>query len=177
VDKRDVILGRLLILVPSLSFANGGDQRLIERGKYFINLSRAPFTPRVGVKTSFVASFFDVAANRLIDEDLTVRIRIAKLGDAPKGNFIFDQENIVVKGGVVEFPYTFNEPVLHEIFFDFAFASNPKRVYNAPDFLLDVQRGEQPNRADALSFFLTGCLGFVLGFLLKRRLPFHIQKS
>lgn len=49
-------------------FANGGDQRIIE-GKYLINLSRAPFTPRVGVKTSFLASFVDIQKDKLISED------------------------------------------------------------------------------------------------------------
>lgn len=148
-------------VAPAFTFANGGDQRLVERGKYYINLSRAPFTPRVGVKTSFVASFFDVGANRLISEDLIVRVRISKLGDAPKGNFIFEQDNIAVKGGVLEFPYTFNESVLHEIFFDFAFASNPEKVYNTPDFLIDVQKPESAEKS--ASPFLLVTFGSIVG--------------
>ncbi|TSC73435.1 MAG: hypothetical protein G01um101470_86 [Parcubacteria group bacterium Gr01-1014_70] len=127
------------ILLPFIALANGGDQRLVEGGTYYINLSRAPFTPRVGVKTSFLASFFDVGANRLISEDLVVRVRISKLGDAPKGKFVFEQGNIPVHGGVLELPYIFAESGLHEIFFDFAFASNPEKVYEVPDFLLDIQ--------------------------------------
>ena len=151
--------------MPVISLANGGDQRIVDRGKYLINLSRAPFTPWVGVKTSFVVSFFDVGANRLISEDLTVRVRISKLGDATKGNFIFDQENIVVKGGVLEFSFTFKEAVLHEIFFDFAFASNPEKVYNAPDFLIDVQPSQSPEKSNK-SLFVVFELGIVIAFLI-----------
>ncbi len=161
-----------VLLLPSLASANGGDQRLVERGKYYINLSRAPFTPRVGVKTSFVASFFDVAANRLISEDLTVRVRISKLGDAPKGNFIFDQQNIVVKGGVLEFSYIFSEAALHEIFFDFTFSSNSEKVYNAPDFLLDIQKPESPER-DGSSFLIaiiSALVGGIAGFIIGRKI-------
>lgn len=158
------------IIMPYFASANGGDQRLVERGKYYINLSRAPFTPRVGVKTSFVASFFDVGANRLISEDLIVRVRISKLGEAPKGNFIFEKNNISVKGGVLEFPYTFSEAVLHEIFFDFALTSNPQRVYDAPDFLIDVQKAEaQPQTNRQIIFWTIGgiTLGLIAGWLLK----------
>ena len=160
----------VFILLPVFAFANGGDQRLIEQGKYYINLSRAPFTPRIGVKTSFVASFFDVAANRLINEDLIVRVRISKLGDAPKGNFIFDQDNIVVKGGVLEFPYTFEEAVLHEIFFDFALAPDPSKVYKAPDFLLDVQKpfnGYSINQI-LIAVFGSFVVGLIAGWFVKR---------
>lgn len=155
-------------LVPTFTFANGGDQRLIEQGKYYINLSRAPFTPRVGVKTSFVASFFDVGANRLISEDLMVRVRISKLGDAPKGNFVFEQDTMIVKGGVLELKYTFDNPGLHEIFFDFAFASNPQRVYEVPDFLIDVQKTSE----DTGKYLLGGIIGsigsFILGWYLRK---------
>ncbi|MBI2003518.1 MAG: hypothetical protein HYS78_00850 [Parcubacteria group bacterium] len=162
-----------VLLLPSLTSANGGDQRLVERGKYFINLSRAPFTPRVGVKTSFVASFFDVGANQLISEDLTVRVRISKLGNAPKGNFIFDQDNIAVKGGVLEFSYTFNEAVLYEIFFDFAFSSNPEKVYNAPDFLIDVQPNQSPEKSGKSLLVASGleiAIAFLIGLFIGRKI-------
>lgn len=172
--KKLILISSLLLFasLPLLTSANGGDQRLIERGKYYINLSRAPFTPRVGVKTSFVASFFDVGANRLISEDLIVKIRISKLGEAPKGNFIFEQDNIVVKGGVLEFPYTFSEASLHEIFFDFAFASNPEKVYSAPDFLIDIQKPETQTQTNwPIIFWTTSgiALGLIIGWLLRFR--------
>jgi hypothetical protein len=163
--KTTIALFAILIAVPLFSLANGGDQRLVERGKYYINLSRAPFTPRVGVKTSFVASFFDVGANRLISEDLIVRVRISKLGDAPQGKFVFEQNNVAVKGGVLEFSYTFNEAVLHEIFFDFAFASNPEKMYNAPDFLIDVQPSQSSEKSNK-SLFVVVELGIVIAFLI-----------
>src|SRR3989344_1250759 len=139
-------LSMILIVVPNAVFANGGDQRVVE-GKYLVNLSRAPFTPRIGVQTSFLASFVDIQKNRLIAEDLIVKIRIAeKGGSRGKREFIFEQNNTVVKGGVLELKYTFEDSGLHEVFFDFAFASNPQIVYEAPDFLLDVQK--QSDRYD-----------------------------
>ena len=154
-----------LIAIPAVSLGNGGDQRIVERGKYLINLSRAPFTPHVGVKTSFVVSFFDVGANRLISEDLVVRVRISKLGDAPKGKFVFEQDNIAVKGGVLEFSYIFNEAVLHEIFFDFALSSNPEKIYNAPDFLIDAQQSYSPEKSNKSLLVFSG-LGVAIAFLI-----------
>ncbi len=163
--KKLIILFLVMTFIfPALSLANGGDQRVVEH-TYLINLSRAPFTPRVGVKTSFLASFVDIQKNKLISEDLIVRLRIAKLGDAPKGTFILDQENIVVKGGVLEFPYTFSEAVLHEIFFDFAFASHPEKVYNAPDFLIDVQPSRSSEKSNKSLLFFSG-LGIAIAFLI-----------
>jgi len=67
--------------MPLIMFANGGDQRIVDN-LYFINLSRAPFTPRVGVKTSFLVSFVDIQKDKLIAEDLIINIRISKLGGA-----------------------------------------------------------------------------------------------
>lgn len=121
------------------ALANGGDQRIAE-GKYLVNLSRTPFTPRAGEKMIFLISFGDVAKDALIAEELIVRIRIAQLADASgRQKFLYEQGDLRVAGGVLEFAYTFAEPGLHEIFVDFAFASAPKKTYSPPDFLLDVQ--------------------------------------
>lgn len=159
----------LAILIPAISFANGGDQRVVEN-KYFVSLSRAPFTPRVGVKTSFLASFVDIEKNKLINEDILVKVRIAKFGEVPKGNFIFTKDNIPVTGGVLELPYTFTETGLHEIFFDFAFASNPQKIYEVPDFLIDVQRSsEQANGKHLISGLLGVTIGIVIGRFIKLR--------
>lgn len=70
-----VTLAILSFLLPYTLFANGGDQRVVDR-KYFINLSRSPFTPRVGVKVAILPSFFDIEKSKLIAEDLLVRVRI-----------------------------------------------------------------------------------------------------
>lgn len=161
---KKIILLLAIVLMPAISFANGGDQRVVEN-KYLINLSRAPFTPRVGVKTSFLASFVDIQKNKLISEDLIVRIRISKLGDAPKGKFIYEQDNVAVKGGVLDFPYTFSEAVLHEIFFDFAFASNPEKLFNAPDFLIDVQKPEIAETSNN-SLVAGSIFGIIIAFLV-----------
>ena len=118
-----------------------------------------------------------MAANRLINEDLIVRVRISKLGDAPKGNFIFDQDNIVVKGGVLEFPYTFEEAVLHEIFFDFALAPDPSKVYKAPDFLLDVQKPFNGYSTNQVLMILFGSfvIGLIAGWFIKRILSKRVK--
>ena len=162
--KKLILLLLVVAFIPAVSLANGGDQRVVEN-KYLINLSRAPFTPRIGVKTSFLASFVDLQKNKLMSDDLVVRIRISKLGDAPKGKFIYEQNNIAVKGGVLDFSYTFSEAVLHEIFFDFAFASNPEKVYNAPDFLIDVQPASNAGESNR-SLIIGGLAGTVIAFLI-----------
>ena len=144
--------------------ANGGDQRVVD-GKYLINLSRAPFTPRIGDKVALLASFVDIEKNKLISEDLIVSIRIAKLGGigTDKRTFLFEKEKIPVRGGVLELSYTFMESGLHEIFFDFAFASNPSKVYEAPDFLLDVQKS--PNGYNTNQILIAVVGGFVAGLI------------
>lgn len=165
--KTIILVFILMLFTPFIVFANGGDQRVVEN-KYFINLSRAPFTPRVGVKTSFLASFVDIEKNKLILEDLIVKIRIAKQGGAGgKRGFIFEHDNLIVKGGVLELKYTFENSGLHEVFFNFAFVSNPKKIYEVPDFLMDVQKSsESDNRT---KYFFGGLiLGSIGGFLLNK---------
>ncbi len=165
--KNNIMLAIILFFAfaPLVSWANGGDQRIVEN-KYFINLSRAPFTPRVGIKTSFLASFVDIQKNKLIAEDLLVKVRIARLGGVGtnKRSFLFEKDNITVHGGVLELPYTFSESGLHEIFFDFAFVSHPEKIYEVPDFLMDVQDPivqEKPNYVIPLAGVIAG---FILGF-------------
>lgn len=166
----------LIFLSPSLTSANGGDQRVVE-GKYLINLARSPFTPKVGEKTAMLISFVDLETNKLISEDLVVKIRIAKLGGtgSTKREFLFEKSDILVRGGVLEFPYTFGYTGLHEIFIDFVLGSNPQKIYESPDFLMDVQNKEPQlniNRfiiGSMLSSILGVALGFVLGFWLGQR--------
>lgn len=168
---KTVLLVLAIALVPVMSLANGGDQRVVEN-KYLINLSRAPFTPRVGVQTSFLASFVDIQKNKLIHEDLIVKIRISKLGDAPKGHFIYEEDNIAVPGGVFDFLYTFSAGGLHEIFFDFALVSNPGKVYNAPDFLIDIQpvSNADTSNKQLIPVSLVGAASaFLLGLLIGRK--------
>lgn len=157
--------------MPLLSFSNGGDQRVVE-GKYLINLSRAPFTPRIGVETSFLTSFVDLEKNKLVNEDLVVKVRIARLGGGGgKREFVFDKNDVNVQSGVMDFKYTFAENGLHEIFFDFALVSNPEKIYEAPDFLLDIQKpesSETSNQGIALGTITGVILGFVAGWFICR---------
>lgn len=163
-----LILLAILLLIPTLSFANGGDQRVVEN-KYFINLSRAPFTPRVGVQTSFLASFVDIQKNKLIAEDLIVKVRIAKQGGAGgKREFIFEQDNLIIKGGILELKYTFDNSGLHEIFFDFAFIPNPQKIYEVPDFMIDVQKQETSPKNQFILLTMTGLAGLIVGFIIGR---------
>ena len=162
----------IFLLMPLIMFANGGDQRIVDN-LYFINLSRAPFTPRVGVKTSFLVSFVDIQKEKLIAEDLIINIRISKLGGAGinKRDFIFKKDGMAVKGGIWELPYTFAESGLHEIFFDFAFTSNPQKVYEAPDFLIDVQDSSstQTQKRNMILGIMGGTLlGFAIGWFMRR---------
>lgn len=173
--NRYILFSVVLLLgaLPLLLFANGGDQRVVQ-GKYLINLSRAPFTPRVGVKTSMLASFVDIKKNKLIAEDLIVKVRIAKLGGGQgKREFLFEKDNIAVKGGVLELSYTFTDSGLHEVFFDFAFASNPQKVYEAPDFLMDIQ----PLVADTKTNPIIGIAEIVFSLIVGVAIGVFFQKK
>lgn len=154
-------------LVPTFTFANGGDQRVVEN-KYLINLSRAPFTPRVGEKTAMLISFVDLRTDKLISEDINAKISIAKLGGSglTKREFLFEKKDILVRGGVLEFPYTFDGTGLHEIFIDFALYSNPQKIYESPDFLMDVQSKESQLNVNRfmIGFILSTIAGVIFGF-------------
>ncbi|MBI3305048.1 hypothetical protein HYZ80_01830 [Candidatus Parcubacteria bacterium] len=158
----------LIFISPALTSANGGDQRVVE-GKYLINLARSPFTPRVGDKTAMLISFVDLETNKLISEDLIAKIRIAKLGgiDSAKREFLFEKSDILVRGGVSEFPYTFEDAGLHEIFIDFALGSNSQKIYESPDFLMDVQGKAPPLNINRfiIGFMLSSVVGTALGFI------------
>jgi hypothetical protein len=159
-----IALFLLAFLSSAFTLANGGDQRVVD-GKYLINLSRAPFTPHVNEKVSFLASFVDIDKNKLIREDLLVGVRIAKLGGIGTGKrtFLFEKEKIPVTGGVLELSYTFTESGLHEIFFGFAFASKPQKVYEAPDFLLDVQK--HSDGYDLTQIIIATSVTFIIGLI------------
>lgn len=167
------LLSIILGFIPtSISFANGGDHRVVE-GKYLINLSRSPFTPADGDKTSMLASFVDIQTDKLIAEDLIVKIRIAKLGEGRSNReFLFEQDNLIAKGGILEFQHIFQDAGLHEIFFDFAFAANPEEIYNAPDFLLDIQKSKIDQKStfsSPIGIMLGAIFGFMIGWFIKRR--------
>ena len=158
------------LTAPLASLANGGDQRVVEN-KYLINLSRAPFTPRVGTQTSFLASFVDISKDKLINEDMIVKIRISKLGGGrTKREFVFEQDNVRARGGVLDFKHTFLDSGLHEVFFDFAFASKPEKVYEAPDFLIDVQKPETEEKSERTFWpaTLSGLIGLIAGLAVGR---------
>jgi len=150
-----------LIVLPLVSLANGGDQRIVE-GKYLINFSRSPFTPHVGVKTAMLPSFFDIEKNKLVAEDLLVKVRIYRFGGSgeEKRVLLFEKRDIPVQGGVLEgLSYTFAEPGIHEIFFDFAFTGNPQKIYEAPDFLIDIQPKTKESTPEiSLIFFAVGIM-------------------
>ena len=157
--------------------ANGGDQRVVD-GKYLINLSRAPFTPHTGDKVSFLASFVDIEKNKLVNEDLVVTVRIAKLGGVgtDKRTFLFEKEKIPVKGGILELSYAFTKSGLHEIFFDFALASSPQKIYEAPDFLLDVQKQSNGYNTNQILMAVFGsfAVGLATGWFVKRRVSSRV---
>lgn len=158
------------MLYPLYANANGGDQRVVE-AKYLINLSRSPFTPKAGDNVAMIASFVDIQTGKLIEEDLVAKVRIAKLGGDRERKFIFEKDSVKVKGGILEFQYTFIDSGLHEIFFDFAFETDPQKIYNAPDFLLDIQKAsteEAPILFLPLGIVIGAILGFVGGWFIRR---------
>lgn len=154
----------ILLLFTSLPFAtlaNGGDQRVGDG--FLINLSRSPFTPIAGVKTAMTVSFVDLKTMKLIKDDALVTVRIGK-GRGSK-TFLHEEKDILIKGGVLEYAYTFKDPGLHELFFEFSFVNDPeKKVYMPPDFLMDIQepRDEKPGAINYALFALGGLLGGLL---------------
>jgi hypothetical protein len=90
-------------------------------------------------------------------------------GGSAGRTFIFEQDAISVKGGVLEFPYTFKNSGLHEVFFDFAFASNPQKIHEAPDFLMDIQKPEIPEKdgAPVLVGIVSALIGGMVGWAMR----------
>ncbi|MDP3771928.1 MAG: hypothetical protein Q8Q94_00955 [bacterium] len=154
----------MVVSMPFIAFANGGDQRVADG--YLVNLSRAPFTPIVGVKTALLASFVDLKTGNLIKNDILVSIRIAE-GRGSRA-FIHEKKDIPIRGGVLEYLYTFQNPGIHEIFFDFKLVNDPEqKVHELPDFLLDVQKPTSKKMLDNKSFIFGICVGIVSGLIIE----------
>lgn len=154
-------------LLPFTTFANGGDQRVADG--YLVNLSRAPFTPIAGVKTALLVSFVDLKTDKLIQEDILVSVRIAE-GRGSK-TFIHEKKDIPVKGGILEYAYTFQNAGVHEIFFDFMFTNDAtKQVHELPDFLIDVQKPTSGYSANQVLIAICGSfiIGLLTGWFVKR---------
>ena len=168
IQKAIIILLLIFVSTPAVSLANGGDQRVLGN-EYLINLSRSPFTPIAGTTTAMTVSFVDLQTGRIIQDDLLVRIRVGK-GRLSK-TFIHEERDILVKGGIFEWSYIFAEPGIHELFFDFAFVSNPEKLYVPPDFLLDVQKAEMPEKNDASIFIAiaSSLIGGIAGWFIGRK--------
>lgn len=165
------LLLALVLVIPIVTGANGGDQRVVEN-TYLINLSRAPFTPRAGDSVEMLASFVDLKTNKLVSEDMIVKIRVSRTGGwDDKAEFVYKGEEVNVIGGVLEFSYTFQDAGLHEIFFDFALVSSPEKIYEAPHFLLDIQRPEAPakNNTSILVAVVATFIGGAAGWFIGRR--------
>lgn len=161
-SKKVLLFLAVTLFVPFLSFANGGDQRVVDG--YLVNLSRAPFTPIAGVKTALLASFVDLKIGQLIKDDILVSIRIAE-GRGSR-NFIHEEKNIPITGGILEYSYTFQNQGMHEIFFDFVFVNDTQRkVHELPDFLIDVQKPKVEKAIDGKSLSLGVLLGIAVGVL------------
>lgn len=162
------VLVLMLILIPFVSFGNGGDQRVFG-DEYLINLSRSPFTPIAGVRTAMTATFVDLQTGNPIQDDLLVTVRIEK-GRGGQVTLREDQ-NILVSGGILDFSYTFEDPGLHEIYFDFAYAATPERRIEPPDFLIDVQPPEDAVRLGAFNVILIVSMvvaAFLIGFGIRK---------
>jgi hypothetical protein len=154
-------------LGPQLSFANGGDQRVLGR-EYLINLSRSPFTPIAGTKSAMTVSFVDLLTGRPIQEDIFVTVRVGK-GRGSK-TFIHEEKSIPVTGGILDWSYVFDDTGIHELFFSFAFTAEPNVMYEPPDFLLDVQKAEEAERNTSIAVVLIAALlGATCGFMIRRK--------
>lgn len=158
----------LAFLLPLLAVTNGGDQRVLNN-EYLINLARSPFTPVAGTKTSMLVSFVDLKTAKLIQDDIFVTVLVGE-GRGSK-TFIHEEKDLLAKGGILEWKYTFAKPGIHELFFNFAFASDPQNIYEPPDFLLDIQKPEIPanNNISILIAMVAMLIGGVMGWLIGRR--------
>lgn len=158
-----------LFVLPVFANANGGDQRVLGQD-YLINLSKSPFTPIAGTKTAMTVSFVDLKTRAPIKEDILVRVHITK-GRGSKTP-IYEQKDILVNGGVLDLSYTFVEPGLHEVFFDFAYVSAPEVTYEPRDFLMDIQPApakKQPPLDGMLWAGMGAVLGLTIGFALGKK--------
>lgn len=152
---------------PGIVLANGGNIRLAE-GKYLVNISSAPVTPVAGQKTSMLIAFADVATNAPLTQPITAWIEIRKKLSQEN---VFPSTEYPVKGGILEFAFTYPNPGLYELFVRFEKSDEPGKIYESEDFLMDVQ---PPKRnANPMNTFLlaglAGCAGFFLGFILGQR--------
>ncbi|MEK7630855.1 MAG: hypothetical protein AAB417_02415 [Patescibacteria group bacterium] len=160
------ILLALMLALPLVAGAHGGEQRVVD-GTYIVSMSRAPFTPRMGVPTKLLISISDIASGNVSDKDAIINLRVARLaspGDEPQ--FIFEEKNIKAERSTLGYSYTFREVGFHEIYIDFAFVDSPTKVMSASDYLLDVQPAQEAGGDK--SFALWGFGGLFLGAIFTK---------
>lgn len=165
-----LIAGTLALAYAGIVFAHGGDQRVVD-GIYLVNLSRVPITSKAGDPSKFLISFLDLKKNTVVDADMLITLRIAKLdqvGSEPQ--FIFEtQKPELARHGALEYSYVFAHPGFYEIYIDFADASQPEKIFHTPDFLIEVQKPEQKTAQYSLLSLgvvalLSICAGYVIRF-------------
>ncbi|MEK7643439.1 MAG: hypothetical protein AAB372_03265 [Patescibacteria group bacterium] len=168
---RKISIFSLIILCAGIAYANGGDMRVTDDGKFLALLSKAPYTPRQGVQNNMLVSFLRLKQGEMhheaVHEPVLVKIRITKQGHSQE---IAHMEGRA-EGGIHEFSYTFADAGIHEIFVDVAFASNPGVWISFPDYMIDVQPALETKTTLAIipmvGAFILGSIS--MGFLMYKR--------
>ncbi len=140
-------------------------------GKYIVNVSRSPFTPRAGAPTNFLISIADVSSGSVLTRDPVMHIRIARLENpGAEPQFISEERDLKAERSILGYSYTFADSGFYELYIDFAFADDLTTVLQAPDFLFDVQPSEMTEVEMGTAYALWVLGGAVAGFALTRLL-------
>lgn len=165
--------------------ANGGPQKLVD--DVLINLAHVPLSPMTGEKVAFLSTFVN-ATKVILEEDVTI-VQDNRTIQAPPiirdnasikiwatdfsgGNKTFELPIKKIENDFVifEFEYTFENPGLYELFFEFNLSSASGKTYVA-DFPLQVrEKAEVATNVPVIAYTIVLVLlfaAFGLGWMLK----------
>ncbi len=150
----------LLFGIPLLASAHGALQKVVE-GKYLVNFTPAPYSPMVGKAQQNMIAISDFQEN-LIEKNIIFNVEIRQ-----DEEIVFTLQNQVATGGLLPFSYTYEEAGDYELFATFKIPGD-SHLYESEDFMITVV----PQASSGGSLIVTWLVvGFVMGFLIRRKQP------
>lgn len=150
-----------IILIISLVYSNGGNQKYIDG--YLVQVASLPISPFVGEKMSALISFANTSSDLLKDIEGTIYIN-------QNDRTIF-AGNFTAPTGTTKFEYTFNNSGLYDMFVEFKL-TNETRIYMPDHFLIEVKQAFLPWHVAVIAaiIFLFGIVaGFVFGWRMRNK--------
>ena len=135
----------IFALILPIAYANGGCIKIAD--DVFVQMSYAPYVPKINEKVSFLFSFAD--KNGLTSKEINGELRLIK------GEEQILAKNFKINDGVLDLKHEFKNTGIYEIFVDFDFQN---KTYSPEDFVIEVIEDNNPDYLGYFAFLMAGLL-------------------